>query len=275
MPELPEVEVVRRALEPFLVGRVPLSFRVSGKKMREDVPAAVLADALAGRPVAAVRRRAKYLIVEVEGARALVIHLGMSGRLALLDSAAPGDRHDHLAIAFDDGRELRFNDARRFGRVGVHYLSAPGGVPEFLAGLGPEPLERGFDGAVLRAAIGARRTPIKTLLLDQNVVAGVGNIYAVEALFRAGVRPDRPAASLSAPEADALARAIKTVLRASIRQGGTTLRDHRIPDGSEGRFARKLLVYGRAGQPCPNCGRALSFVRQSGRATCFCAGCQS
>lgn len=274
MPELPEVETIRRALADRLPGRIMRAFTGSGHSLREPVPLAALRRELAGRRVEAVRRRAKYLLIEAEGARALLIHLGMTGSLRLDPADAAPDRHDHLRVSLDDGRELRYRDPRRFGRVAVAALPAPGGWPEEFSGLGPEPLERGFGAKTLHAASRGRKGPVKPFLLDQGVVAGVGNIYANEALFDARIHPARPACSLDAAECGRLARALKAVLRSSIRRGGSTLRDYRTLDGGEGSFQLTLRVYDRAGADCPVCGAPVVTIRQAGRSTFFCPRCQ-
>ncbi|TYO99589.1 DNA-(apurinic or apyrimidinic site) lyase [Geothermobacter ehrlichii] len=269
MPELPEVETTRRGIEPLLRGR-----RVSGLTLRaaglRRPFATDLADRLTGRRLRAVRRRAKYLLFDFAHG-SLLLHLGMSGSLRVVDSEAPAGRHDHVDIDFS-GRILRMTDPRKFGVLlwaGTDVDSHP-----LLRYLGPEPLSDAFDGAYLLGRCRKRRTAIKALLMDQKVVVGVGNIYASEALFRAGIRPDRPCGRLSAAECDRLVAAVRDVLTRAIAAGGTTLRDFQRADGRPGYFSLELQVYGRGGEPCVACGQELEQMRLAGRSTFFCRYCQ-
>lgn len=274
MPELPEVETVRRTLAPALGARV-VEVSHSGKPLhgRRPVPIAAIRAALVGREVTALRRLGKYLLVDVDGPTSLLVHLGMSGRFRIFDAATPPPPHTHLTARLDDGRELRFSDPRRFGQLDVAPREAPRSHPA-LAGLGPDALVDGLTPAHLLACARGRTTTVKALLLDQRVVAGVGNIYASEALWRAKVRPTRRANRLTEPEARLLARAVRDVLVHALRHGGTSLRDFVDADGREGENAHYLKVYDRQGEPCPRC-RA-SVVRKviQGRATYFCPTCQ-
>jgi formamidopyrimidine-DNA glycosylase len=269
MPELPEVETTRRGIAPHLVGRRVRALVLRRGGLRWPFPPG-LAEALPGQRLHAVRRRSKYLLIDAEQG-SLLLHLGMSGSLRLLPaSAAPGP-HDHADLVLDDDRLLRFNDPRRFGCL----LWQPAGSEHpLLQGLGPEPLEPGFDGATLFARSRGRRAPVKAFLMDAAVVVGVGNIYAAEALFAAGIDPRRAAGRISLPRYERLAEAVQRILRHAIERGGTTLRDFIAPDGLPGYFELELQVYGREGLPCRRCGRRLRGLRLGQRATVYCPGCQ-
>src|SRR5690606_6498948 len=223
-----------------------------------------------GQRIADVRRRAKYLLLDTAAGSAL-LHLGMSGSLRLLPGQAPAGPHDHVDLALDSGRVLRFTDPRRFGCL---LWQAPGETHPLLADLGPEPLEPGFDGDYLFALARGRRAPVKAFLMDQRTVVGVGNIYAAEALFLAGIHPARAAGRIARGRYAALAEAVKQVLAHAIDRGGTTLRDFLAPDGAPGYFEQQLLVYGREGQPCRSCGTRLRGSRLGQRATVYCPRCQ-
>ena len=270
MPELPEVETVRRGIEPHLVGRRIEEVVVRESRLRLPVDPG-LAGELAGRVVEAVGRRGKYLLI-ASGPGAVLMHLGMSGSLRLVTADTVPGRHDHVDIRLDDGRALRFNDPRRFGLV----VWAPDTPLEhrLLARLGPEPLDPAWDGTALRAVAVRRRSAIKAVLMEARVVVGVGNIYASEALFRAGIHPLRPACRISARRYEALATAVKAVLTEAIEQGGTTLRDFVAEDGRPGYFQQSLHVYGRTGRPCGRCGRPIRETRLAGRSSYYCPGCQ-
>ncbi len=273
MPELPEVETVRRGLEPLLVGRRLGRVLVREPRLRRPVPLD-LDRRLRGRTVLAVERRGKYLVLRLDRG-ALLAHLGMSGSFRRCARSEPLRRHDHLRIGLDRRTELRFHDPRRFGMV----LPIDGPLEEAppLVRLGPEPLGPAFHAEhLLRLArTRRRRTPLHAFLLDQTVVAGIGNIYASEALFLAGLAPGRAAGRLTRPRAERLVEAVRRVLREAIAAGGTTLRDHHDLDGEEGWFARELRVYGRAGEPCPACGAAIRRQDVRGRSAFRCPTCQS
>ena len=269
MPELPEVETTRRGLAPHVEGR-----RVSGVVLRRadlrwPIPPEVSA-LLPGQRICGIRRRAKYLLLDTAVGSAL-LHLGMSGNLRVLPATTPVRAHDHVDIALDSGQLLRFHDPRRFGCL---LWQAPGQTHPLLAGLGPEPLEAGFDGDYLFARSRGRSGPVKTFLMDQAVVVGVGNIYVAEALFMAGISPLRAAGKISRERYVALAERVREVLQQAIARGGTTLRDFITPDGAPGYFEQELQVYGRAGAPCPRCGRALKHVVIGQRASVWCGHCQ-
>ena len=268
MPELPEVETVRRAMERHLNGQQILAVRTSGKRLRAPLPTARLRQ-LVGDTFAQARRRAKYLLLDLESGRTLLIHLGMTGNLVF---RAPGEKHDHLVCELAQSPPLVFSDPRRFGLVLVLDPGEEAGCP-YLSELGPEPLEAGFDAAYLSAQCRRRRRPIKTLLMDNQVVVGVGNIYASESLFRAGIHPLTPADQLSGEQLKTLVREIKGILRESIRRGGTTISDY-LGSGHGGRFQQQLAVYGRAGENCLVCERPVESAVLGGRSTFYCPSCQ-
>jgi len=278
MPELPEVETVRRGLVPRLVGKRIVRLQQRRKDLRIPMPAKFAAK-VEGRTVRAIDRRAKYLLIRLDDGQTLIAHLGMSGRMTLHDAASaaahPLDRHDHVVFDIEDGWQVRFNDARRFGLM---LLVADEAVPrhKFFKGLGPEPLDATFDGPALAERLAGRKTPIKAALLDQKTLVGVGNIYACEALFLAGISPRRSAHTVQGERATKLVNAIRHVLARSIDDGGSTLRDHVQPSGELGYFQTRFNVYDRAGIACPTrgCGNTVRRVVQAGRSTFYCARCQ-
>lgn len=278
MPELPEIETTRAGLAPHLTGRQITAVTLRRDSLRWPIPGQI-STVLNGQRIEAVRRRAKYLLLDTAAGSAL-LHLGMSGSLRVLPADTPLRPHDHVDISIDDGRVLRFNDPRRFGCL---LWQAPGTLHPLLASLGPEPLVTpgladvtgpAFDGDYLFAMSRGRRAPVKTFLMDQSIVVGVGNIYAAEALFGAGVSPLRAAGRVSLERYRRLAAEIQRVLAAAIAQGGTTFRDFISPDGNSGYFVQELSVYGRAGEPCPACGRALKQARIGQRTSVWCGHCQ-
>jgi formamidopyrimidine-DNA glycosylase len=269
MPELPEVETTRRGLAPHLLGRCVEQVVLRRPDLRWPIPDAVTA-LWPGQRIDSVERRAKYLLLGCPAGSAL-LHLGMSGMLRVLPADVPPGPHDHVDVVLDSGRVLRFTDPRRFGCL---LWQAPGEQHPLLAGLGPEPLSEGFDGEFLHRLSRGRRAPVKTFLMDQRTVVGVGNIYAAESLFRAGIHPLRPAGAISRVRYRRLGDAIKAILGHAIERGGTTLRDFLAPDGAPGYFEQELLVYGREGEDCRACGRALRFARIGQRASVWCPGCQ-
>jgi formamidopyrimidine-DNA glycosylase len=274
MPELPEVETVTRALRPRLVGRRLLGVVTHTAKLRR--PLVWDSASIAGRTIVTVRRRAKYILVELSDLQVILIHLGMTGSCRVVPANEPLTKHEHVVWLLDNGETWRYRDPRRFGVAELHAIAAPGGEPDCLADHGPEPLDdQVFNAWVLRAACAGHERPIKPFLLDPSVVVGVGNIYASEALHRAGIRPTRTAASLSLARCGKLVAAIQEVLQAAIAAGGTTVADFRAPDGSEGWFTRELRVYERAGQPCLGCGKGpIQRLVQTGRSSYFCPHCQ-
>ena len=273
MPELPEVETIRRDLAPRLTGRTIVRARFSKPDIALNMPSRSLARRLAGRRIEAVGRRGKYLLFFLDDRRVLQVQLRMSGRFALGRRLPPGTGFRHVAARFelDDARTLFYDDVRRLGGF---QLLEPSEWAAVEAGLGPEPLDDSFTSARLEARLRGRRAPIKNALLDQKRVAGVGNIYASEALHRAGIDPRRPAGELDRTEIQRLHRAVRRVLRGAIAGAGTTLRDYRAVNGRSGRFQTALRVYGREGEPCGRCGRPIARLVQAGRSTFFCPGCQ-
>jgi formamidopyrimidine-DNA glycosylase len=280
LPELPEVETVRRHLERHVVGRAIASVATSGKALRRAVPPA-LARRTRGRTIVAVRRHGKFLLLDLDDGASIVAHLGMTG--AFLFRPAPGTARDaapapgphvHARFAFADGSALWYEDARRFGLID---WAAPGRAQERLgpAGGGVDPMSERLDGPRLRQLFARCHGPIKPLLLDQKRIAGIGNIYACEALHRAAIGPRRAAHTLSADERERLAREIHAVLDRAVEHRGTTFSNFRDLDDRPGAYASELLVYDREGEPCPRCGRLIRRLVQGGRSTFYCAGCQT
>ncbi len=268
MPELPEVEVTRRGLAARISGQRISGVVVREPRMRWPIPRGL--NRLAGRVVRAVKRRGKYLLVEC-GSGHLILHLGMSGSLRVLPLGTPALKHDHFDLLLGD-RLLRLRDPRRFGAV--LWTDARPEAHPLLAHLGIEPLSRAFDAAALFALTRGARLNAKQFLMDGRRVVGVGNIYAAESLFRAGISPRRRAGRLSGAECAALAREIKLTLREAIRAGGSSLRDFVGSDGAPGHFQQRYWVYDRAGEPCRRCGMEVKRVVQGARATFYCARCQ-
>jgi formamidopyrimidine-DNA glycosylase len=269
MPELPEVETTRLGISPHVVGKKVTSVVVREDRLRWPISPG-LAQSLTGLTIRDVKRRAKYLLFVTDRGR-LMVHLGMSGSLRVLQTDHSPEKHDHVDIGFDDGTVLRYRDPRRFGSI---FWLQDADSHELLDHLGPEPLSAGFDGDYLFHASRRRRVAIKTFLMNSHVVVGVGNIYANEALFRAGIRPDRLAMRVSRLRYQRLVEDVRGVLSEAIEAGGTTLRDFVKEDGSPGYFQSRLDVYGRKGEPCVNCSRPLVEIRQSQRTTVFCKSCQ-
>lgn len=277
MPELPEVEIVKRGLEKALTGASFTSVEVRRPDLRIPFPVNLAAE-LENQPISAFERRGKYIWLLLGSAKRLVIHLGMSGRILILSPQDQPDigKHDHLVMDFDNKRRVIFNDPRRFGMVMLLNPDEEKSHKSFCK-MGPEPLGNAFSDDYLYKAIQGRKTPVKVLLLDQRIVAGIGNIYASEALFYAGIDPLRPAGSLTRKEVALLVPAIRKVLLDAIEAGGSTLKDYRQADGNLGYFQHRFAVYDRAGQPCPGCecdvtatGGVQKTV-QGGRATYYCA----
>jgi formamidopyrimidine-DNA glycosylase len=269
MPELPEVETTVRGLEPVLLGRMIARIETRRADLRRAFPVD-LRQRMTGARVTALSRRAKYGIIETDRGDSMIFHLGMSGRWRI-DAATLGT-HDHLILETDDGRVLALNDARRFGSVDL--------VPTVIrdqwgpfAALGPEPLGSGLSGTYLKVALAGRAAPIKAMLLDQRIVAGLGNIYVCEALNMAGIAPGRQAGRVSLARLNRLVTAIRAVLSAAIAAGGSSLRDFVQPDGQLGYFAKDWRVYGRGGAECP-CGGTVLRMADGGRSTFWCASCQ-
>lgn len=270
MPELPEVETTRRGIEPYLTGGTLLGAVVRDGRLRWPVPTDLDAR-LSGQRINQVDRRAKYLLIALPG-DTLIIHLGMSGSLRIVNRDTPADKHDHVDLVMDNGRSLRLHDPRRFGSI---HLTADPASHELIRHLGPEPLDSAFNGAYLHGSARHRRVSIKAFIMNARVVVGVGNIYASEALFRSGINPFRAAGRISRPRLERLADAIKEVLSEAIEQGGTTLRDFVDSDGKPGYFKQSLAVYGREGGNCLICGEPVRMRRQGQRATYYCKNCQA
>jgi formamidopyrimidine-DNA glycosylase len=269
MPELPEVETTRRGLAPHLIGHRVVSLEIRQPRLRWPIPHA-LRKQLPGQRIEGVERRAKYLLVHTEPGSAL-LHLGMSGSLRVLPASTPADAHDHVDWYLDSGQLLRYTDPRRFGS---QLWQPRGATHELLAGLGPEPLSDAFDGDLLWKRSRGRKAAVKVFLMDQAIVVGVGNIYASEALFAAGIHPKRAAGDVSRVRYVRLAFEVKRILAHAIERGGTTLRDFINPDGVPGYFDQELFVYGREGEPCRICGKAIRASVIGQRSTFFCTRCQ-
>jgi formamidopyrimidine-DNA glycosylase len=270
MPELPEVETTRRGLAPHLVGQRIRTAVVRNAAMRLPVPRG-LAKRLAGATIRDVTRRGKYLLFDC-GTGTLIVHLGMSGRLWLVEAGTPPLKHDHFDLVLENGRIVRLRDPRRFGLVLWHARGAA--EHTLLASIGPEPLSPAFSGTWLYEITRNRAAAVKLVLMDSRVVAGVGNIYASEALFRARTNPKLPAHRIGRARYDVLAEKIRETLEAAIQAGGSTLRDFVGGDGRAGYFQNEHLVYGRAGEPCFTCGTAIRELRQGQRSTFYCPVCQ-
>ena len=273
MPELPEVETIVADLRPHLIGRTVVRAELRFPSIVRHPEPEMFVDSITGLRIEAVGRRGKFILIALDGARLLVVHLGMSGQLRLVDSAAEITNHTHVMLDLDDGRQLRYRDPRRFGRLLLgteEELLTSGTLPK----LGPEPIDPSFDAEELYNRFRRRRASLKSLLLDQAMVAGVGNIYADESLHRAKLRPDRAAGSLSRKSVRRLHESMRDSLELAIKNRGSSVDTYRDAWGETGNQQEKLLVYGRAGEPCFTCGRPLSIVRIAGRSTVFCRRCQ-
>ena len=271
MPELPEVETTRRGIAPYVVGRRVAALKVYDRRLRWPVPAG-LERRIAGRSVDALDRRSKYLLFRL-GADTLLMHFGMTGSLRAFERTPPPRRaHDHVDVVLDSGATLRYHDPRRFGAL--LWLPAPAERHPLLATLGPEPFDDAFDADYLYRESRRRSAAIKLALMDNSLVVGVGNIYASESLFRAGIRPTTPARDVSKPRLARLVEAVRATLSEAIAKGGSTLRDYVNGDGEPGNFQNDSFVYGRTGEPCRVCGAPIRSLRQGGRTTTFCPRCQ-
>lgn len=271
MPELPEVETIRRGLAPHCVGRRIETAVVRNPNLRWPVPPD-LARQVAGQTILGLSRRGKYLVAALPHG-ALILHLGMSGSLRVVDSATPAGVHDHVDLVLDSGACVRLRDPRRFGAV--LWTEADAARHPLLAKLGVEPLSAGFDGDCLHRLAQGRTAAVKAFLMDSHIVAGVGNIYANEALFHARIRPTTAAGRISRPRYARLATAIRATLLRAIEAGGSSLRDFVNSAGEPGYFQQQYQVYGRSGEPCRVCGRPLRHVRQGQRSTFYCPQCQT
>jgi len=271
MPELPEVETTRRGIAPHISGQKITRVIVRERRMRHPIPRNFSAKA-SGQRILEVGRRGKYLLLTC-GAGTVIVHLGMSGTLRLVPADRPAQKHDHVDLQLSNGLALRLRDPRRFGLM--IWSDEDPLLHPLLRDLGPEPLTAVFTGGYLAQRASGRSVPVKQFIMDAKVVVGVGNIYANEALFMAGVHPQRAAGKVTAAEFVLIVKAIKRVLRKAITAGGTTLRDYVDGAGRSGYFAQQLLVYGRAGRPCRRCAHEIETVRLGQRATYFCPHCQS
>jgi formamidopyrimidine-DNA glycosylase len=282
MPELPEVETIRRGLAPVMEGQVIAEAQVNRPDLRRPLPPR-MAERLAGQRVLRLGRRSKYLLADLSSGETLLVHLGMSGRLLISGAPTAGfhhdlptpQKHDHVVLTMDDGARIAFNDARRFGLMDLIATDRAEAHP-LLTALGPEPFGNAFDEPYLLARLRGRATPVKAALLDQHVVAGLGNIYVCETLFRAGLHPARKAGGLTASEVACLVPIIRQVLAEAIEAGGSSLRDYRQSDGELGYFQHSFQVYDREGEPClkPGCTGLIARIVQSGRSSFFCPECQ-
>ncbi len=273
MPELPEVETVRRRLAPVLEGRSLVDVEITDPRLTRPFDPDEVARELEGERVALVDRRGKYLIVRFESGRALLIHLRMTGSvLHGARGALPDDPHRRAVVRLDDASDVAYRDVRRFG---TWLLLEPAEVDSYVdARVGREPLAAAYKAKHLAAELAGRRAPVKAAILDQRTVAGVGNIYADEALWRARIHPLTPAAELDPDAVKALHRGIRQALQAGLRRQGSTLRDYRLPDGGTGSAQHEFKVYGRGGEPCDRCGSPIDKIRVAGRGTWYCPSCQ-
>ena len=282
MPELPEVETVRRGLEPVMTRRQIIEAQVNRPDLRWPLPKD-MANRLTGAEILRLRRRSKYILADLSTAETLIIHLGMSGRMSVSGAKVgdfyhdhqPAQKHDHIVLELAGGARVIFNDPRRFGMMDLAPTARADAHP-LLAKLGPEPLGNAFDETYLVEALKGKGSPIKTALLDQSIVAGLGNIYVCEALHRTGISPVRKAGKISAPRVGVLVPVIRDVLSEAIEAGGSSLRDYRQADGELGYFQHNFRVYDREDAPCatPDCGGKIKRIVQSGRSTFYCPQCQ-
>lgn len=270
MPELPEVETSRRGIEPHILGKTINAITIRQKKLRWPIPVSLKKN-LRGEKILSVKRRGKYLLLETDKGT-LIIHLGMSGSLHIVSKDTAAEKHDHFDIEFSNGEILRLRDPRRFGAV--LWSKTDPLKHKLLKNLGPEPLTEEFTADYLYRLSRKRKIAIKSFIMNSHIVVGVGNIYANEALFMAGINPKRLASRISLTRYQLLVSAIKSILHQAIKQGGTTLRDFTKQDGKPGYFQQKLNIYGQTGQPCPNCKRPIKQIRQQQRSSYYCSHCQ-
>lgn len=273
MPELPEVETIGRALNEYLTGKTIRNVQIFAEKMRESLDS-LRDERLIGRKVLAVRRRGRYLIVDLDGSLALLMHFGMTGVLKTVPLDQERAKHEHIIFDLGNNDSLRFECPRRFSLCKLIELDSPGAIPAELDKLGVEPLSSDFNAQYFWQAAQKRKLSLKEFVMANDVVTGVGNIYATEALFNTRLSPLRPANTLTLDEAEKLVAEIKVILQKSIEAGGTTFSDYRQLDGSTGKYVLHLNAYGRNGEPCRVCGQTLQSVRQGGRTTVYCPICQ-
>jgi formamidopyrimidine-DNA glycosylase len=273
MPELPEVETIRRTLLERVLGLIITEVKVLWPPVAQNWQDRIFAEVVTGRKIVSIERRGKYLLFTLDGGWSMVAHLRMTGRINYYSCKQAPERHTHVVFSLNQG-ELHFTDVRKFGRVQLIPTDFRSRLAS-LAKLGPEPLDADFTADILSKRLASKKTNLKAALLDQRVLAGLGNIYADEAMFRSGLAPERKTCSLSPDEIGKLHGAIREVLQAGILARGTSLRDYRDADGREGNFQALLQVYGRGSRPCLKCGRPLEKLRLAGRTTVFCRNCQS
>ena len=271
MPELPEVETSRRGIEPHILNKKIKDVVIRQHQLRWPIPK-TLANKITGIKLTQVLRRGKYLLLNFSDIGTVIIHLGMSGSLRICTPSTPIGKHDHIDFVFSNKKVLRLTDPRKFGCV--LWTDQPIDQHKLLSKLGPEPLENDFNTDYLYQKSRKRNCSIKSFIMNSHIVVGVGNIYASESLFIAGINPKRKAGSLSKPRYEKLVIAIKQILAAAIKQGGTTLRDFTREDGQPGYFAQQLQVYGRVGEACPTCGKAIKQINQQNRSSFYCTACQ-
>jgi len=274
MPELPEVETVCRSLNRHLPGQTIKRIQLRHTQLRNRLNENDMQQFCEGRQIIELRRRGKYIIAELNGERALLMHLGMTGSFRIVSQDTPPAKHEHVLFELGNGDSWRYEDARRFGILKCVQLPVAGATPEALEDLGPEPLEDGFYENYLFEKSRKRTKPLKNFIMDSKIVVGVGNIYASEALFRAGLSPLREAGSLKRKESALLFQTIRGVLAEAIEAGGTTISDFKTPDGNEGYFFRELAVYGRDQEACLSCASPIVRTVQAGRSTFYCKKCQ-
>ena len=273
MPELPEVEVVCQGLAPLVRKRKILSVSFSNKRLRKPFPRAKMYRQVEGSFILEVERRAKYILLRLTGKAVMLFHLGMTGKIGIFDCAAPRRKHDHLRFLLDNGKEMRFNDVRRFGCVEV-YSEKELRENDPFGGLGPEPFSGDFSAGYLLAKARGKRLPVKSFLMDNRVVVGLGNIYANETLFAARTHPHTPVNGLSKLDWQRIVEKSRLILEKAIAMGGSTISDYENVNGEAGYFQLELAVYGRQGQPCPRCGQPVVRTVLGGRATFCCPLCQ-
>lgn len=272
MPELPEVETTLRGIKPLVLKQRITKISVRCKSLRWPVSEQIISGLPIGQTVCDLNRRAKYILFTCETGT-IILHLGMSGSVRMLSENIPAKKHDHVDIHFANGHYLRFTDPRRFGAL--LWTNTDPATHPLIKNIGPEPLGSDFNGDYLWMRSRKRTAPVKSFIMDSHIVAGVGNIYATEALFLAGIHPNKAAGKVSAARYEKLVTAIKDVLSHAIKKGGTTLKDFRKSDGAPGYFSIELQVYGKAGNPCPQCGTKLKLIRIGQRSTTYCTNCQT
>ena len=273
MPELPEAENIGLALKRVLSGRTITAVEVFSPAMRSSLEP-LKTSGLEGKTILDIRRRGRYLIADLSDGRGLLMHFGMSGVVRVEPPDVPRRKHEHVFIHLSDGKIFRFECTRRFSLLEIHALSGPERMPEKLKSLGPEPFSEDFNSSYLLQKASGRNTPVKTFIMDNAIVTGIGNIYASETLFAAGIHPVRPAKTLSVEEWNLIISNARSILKKAIAAGGSSISDFLNVDGSEGKFAQELKVNGQQGSPCPVCGNLIECIKTGGRSSFFCPECQ-